>query len=337
MYSRVIVKDFGPFEHADLELKPLTIIVGRNSIGKSMLSYLTWALMVSIPDFEKLGEIVEKRGVIELANRVLNNIKVGLNPKDDFINLVKKHIEALPEAIVSNLKNVLQRTFTRSLGELIREGASKAIVRVEGPHAILEVVLKDNNVEVSNYKPYLKFLVELKVNVPRPGFLRAVVGKKVHEKTLTSIHDLASVIIDLLIDYSFKAFKPFFTAPVIPEEIAALLPDSRAGISRTLLKPYTSPTLIRSIPYSDERFIDLYYRLAEGMYKGSIDLDVVKPLIEELGCSLETVFEGGVYAIYVKTWAGKRQPFPQAPSGVREVVIVALALASKEPPLCCGY
>jgi len=40
----VTVEDFGPFEHAEIKLKPLTIFIGRNSVGKSMLMRLLWAL-----------------------------------------------------------------------------------------------------------------------------------------------------------------------------------------------------------------------------------------------------------------------------------------------------
>jgi len=40
----VAVRNFGPFEHVEVELKPLTIIVGKNNVGKSTLAYLIWAL-----------------------------------------------------------------------------------------------------------------------------------------------------------------------------------------------------------------------------------------------------------------------------------------------------
>jgi predicted ATPase len=40
----VTVENFGPFEHAEIKLKPLTIFIGRNSVGKSLLMRLLWAL-----------------------------------------------------------------------------------------------------------------------------------------------------------------------------------------------------------------------------------------------------------------------------------------------------
>ena len=65
----VAVRDFGPFEQASLELKPLTVIVGRNSVGKSMLAYLVWALAISMADFSRLGELAGKRE-LALAEKV---------------------------------------------------------------------------------------------------------------------------------------------------------------------------------------------------------------------------------------------------------------------------
>lgn len=128
--------------------------------------------------------------------------------------------------------------------------------------------------------------------------------------------------------YMVRAFGPFFTAP----ELVPLLPDSRAGILRVLLKPYISPAVAKTIPYTDEQFVGLYYRLAECVERGLVRLDWIRPLLEELGCTLDVVFEKGVYTLYIRTWSGKRLPISQAPSGIRESLVVALALASEEGP-----
>ncbi len=328
VYPRIIVRDFGPFEQADLELKPITLLIGRNSVGKSMLSYLAWTLTSLVPDFEKLGEILTRNDVDEIAKEILGEIKKGLNPKEKIKKLVKMHIEALPEAIASGLKDILQRTFMVRVRELIREGASKAIIRVMGPYAALELTLEGDDIKITYHRPYLEFIEKLKLSVPRPSTLKIVhADGHEYEETLTSVSDLASTMVSVLASYTVTVFYPFFASP-----LTALLPDSRAGISRTLLKPYTRPALAKGISYVDEQFIDLYFRLAEYVDEGLVDLDMVKPLLRELGCTLEVVFEKGVYTVYVRTWTGKRLPLPQAPSGIRESLTVALALASKKDP-----
>ena len=40
--ARLSISHIGPFEHADLELRSLTILIGRNSTGKSLLLNLIW-------------------------------------------------------------------------------------------------------------------------------------------------------------------------------------------------------------------------------------------------------------------------------------------------------
>jgi len=41
----ISVENFGPFERAEIKLRPLTIFIGRNSVGKSVLMRLLWALL----------------------------------------------------------------------------------------------------------------------------------------------------------------------------------------------------------------------------------------------------------------------------------------------------
>jgi predicted ATPase len=38
--TRIYVKDFGPVAEADIELKPLTVLMGPNNIGKTYISTL---------------------------------------------------------------------------------------------------------------------------------------------------------------------------------------------------------------------------------------------------------------------------------------------------------
>ena len=191
------------------------------------------------------------------------------------------------------------------------------------------MVLEGDDVKVSYYRPYLEFVNEFEVSVPRPGGLKITYSAgREYQGSLTSFSDLVSAVLDAIVDYIISAFGPFFAT----EEITALFPDSRAGISRVLIKPYTSPRLVRGISYADEQFVSLYYRLAEYVDEGLVDLDRINSLLEELGCTLEVVFEKGAYTVYINTWAGKRLPLSQAPSGIRESLAVALALASKKSP-----
>jgi hypothetical protein len=41
---RLKVEGFGPISYADVEMKPLTVLIGRNNAGKSMLAQLAFTL-----------------------------------------------------------------------------------------------------------------------------------------------------------------------------------------------------------------------------------------------------------------------------------------------------
>ena len=324
---RITIENIGPFEQASLEIKPLTIIIGKNSVGKSILAYLTWVLIAATPDFDKLAEITTEHGAAELADEILERIKHGENPESEFKRLIEIYIEALPTAIAPSIKNAIEKTFMTKHWELIHEGTDRATITIEGPKATLEITLDRNDVKATYRKSYTEFTNELTINVPEPKRLAITHnGEIVFSKYVMSTYDMVEALAVTLVNYVMRAFGPFFGIE------AALLPDSRAGISRTLLKPYLTPTLAEGVSNVDRQFIGLYYRLAEYMDKGLIDLDLAKPLLEELGLTPEVTLEGGTYTIHARMWTGKRLHIFQTPSGIRESLTVALALASREEP-----
>ncbi|WP_069807911.1 AAA family ATPase [Vulcanisaeta thermophila] len=330
--AKVTLRNIGPFEQAELTIKPLTILIGKNSVGKSLLTYLIWSLMFT-PDLDKLlDEVTTKPEVHELAKAILDKIKSGKQP-EELRELIKQYIETLPEAVASQVEKTLQAVFMTKPWELIRKGESEASILIEGSGAAMEISLSREGVKARYIKQYTEFIEKLKTEVPKPGQLRVLYEKIIEEGNVTNMGDLVSIIIKLLAHYICIVFNPFFIVPPICSEFfAALFPDSRAGISRVLLKPYIFPTIVKGIPYPDEQFVKVYYKLTEDASKRPRNLDIIKPLLRELGCDLNITLEGGVYTIYLKMWNGKRLHFSQAPSGIREVLTTALALANHEEP-----
>lgn len=330
-HPRIVVENFGPFEQAALELRPLTILTGRNSTGKSVLAYLAWTLASLVPDVEKLGEVASERGVDELAVGAVDEVKRGLTPEEKVKRIIEMHIDAVPEAVASSLRDALEKTFNAKVGDLVFNGASQARIKVEGPRSALEFALEDGSVKVLSHEPYRLFVDRLSVRVPRPGVLviRGEGGEPLlhFEGVIGGLSDLARAVINVVVQYIIEAFYVFFV-----DGVAGLLPDSRAGIARTLLKPYIRPEVARQSSHADEEFINLYFRLAEKVAGNQVDLKMVEPLLDELGCKLDLAFEGGVYTIYTVMWTGRRLPLARAPSGVRESLAVALALASRGEP-----
>jgi len=53
----VRLKNFGPFDDVDIDLRPLTVFIGKNSVGKSLLLSLLWALLSTRPEIPSDEEI----------------------------------------------------------------------------------------------------------------------------------------------------------------------------------------------------------------------------------------------------------------------------------------
>lgn len=99
-HLRIALRNYGPFREGELEVKPLTIIIGTNSSGKSMLAYLLWSLYIAMPDFSVLADKLPGR-VSEVAERILGRCKRGEGVSEDFRELLELHVEALLGALNS--------------------------------------------------------------------------------------------------------------------------------------------------------------------------------------------------------------------------------------------
>jgi hypothetical protein len=340
----VTVENFGPFEHAEIKLKPLTIFIGRNSVGKSMLMRLLWAL-ASTPvalsahllfpprEFDKrLGEV---------RSRIIDNVAKGLEPsRDDMHTLIKLYMETFQEALVGSLGGRIQGVFGSSLEELIRVGAETSRISISGPCGPTTIVIKGNDVRLENFNLCLDDLLgKMVVEVPTPGIL----GLK-HEnisvaRSVRTSYDLVSLISEFMVRYFGTLYtKGFYLGSGWPDGV--FLPDSRAGVVRLTIPPSPMPyprltSLFGPHLTLDEEFVNAMLRIAQVFGESGLveALELAKDFLEELGCELELKPVGGVYAVYVKAWRGTELPLPLAPSGGRESIATVLALTLSEPSM----
>jgi len=335
---RLVVKDFGPFGEAEVELKPLTVFIGKNSVGKSMLAYLIWALTLAIPRPTGLEKAIVEAGGNKALEAVIEKAKRGDDFKEELMELTNIAIYVLPKALAPSIEEALKKVFTFDLDELIREGANHATITLKGERTSIETTISGKRVDVSIKGPSIdKFTSEIKtsrreitISYDKSRFtISAPITSRF--SIIELLYTFVSIYIMLTLGGPFRQLIPLpLPVGLFPflELFSALLPDSRAGISRTLLRPY----IPIAVTYPDKQYVELYYTLAEWVAKGSVDLVAVEPLLSEMGCSVEPVIEEGVYTIHIKTWSGKRLRLPQAPSGIREVLTVALALSSRGSP-----
>jgi len=184
-------------------------------------------------------------------------------------------------------------------------------------------VVTEKRVEVFHVL-YAQFLEGLRYETLKPGVLRVPCEEKI--QPVSTAYDVAKVIACIIAAYLRAAF-----GPLLFSASAAAFPDGRAGLSRALLRLSLPVTMSKEVSRVDEQYAGLFYRLAEYAYRGRVDMKLVEPLLAELGASIELVQEGGLYTVHIRTWTGRR--LQQAPSGLRESIAAALALASEADPL----
>jgi hypothetical protein len=323
---KLYLNNFGPFEEAEVELKPLTVFIGRNSTGKSMLSYLLWALSSAepLPDRVEAGW----EPVVEIAEKVVRRVKEGRIESEDLEELVRAYVKVLVDAVKHGLEERFRYAFGVELRELVRIGGDKAVIEVHGSCAKIRLSLEDE-VKIEEFDLCIEgMLRKVDVRVLRGGYVHVGYGSYLKKHKVYSIADVAGLVVELLSHHTAVEFS--WLALVTPY-LTCMLPDSRAGITRTLLKPYISPTLLSGVLGVDSEYVSTYFRLAEWLSRNPGVVDLIKPLLEELGVTVDVRFESGVYNIYVKSWSNKVMPIAMAPSGVREAITVALALLMVEP------
>jgi hypothetical protein len=337
----VTVENFGPFEHAEIKLKPLTIFIGRNSVGKSMLMRLLWALAstpvaLSAHILFSPEELDKRLG--EVRGRIIDNVVKGLRPStDDVHTLIKLYIKVFQEALVLSLGGRIQGVFGSSLGELIRVGAETLRISVSGPCGPTTIVIKGNGVRLENFNLCLDDLLgRMVVEVPTSGILGLKYEGVSVARSVRTSYDLVSLISEFMVRYFGTLYtKGFYIGSGWPNGV--FLPDSRAGVVRLTIPPSPMPyprlTSLFGPPLTlDEEFVNATLTIAQ-VFGGSglKALELSRDFLEELGCELEFKPIGGVYAVYVRTWSGKELPLPLAPSGVRESIATVLALTFPGP------
>ena len=340
----VTVENFGPFEHAEIKLKPLTIFIGRNSVGKSMLMRLLWALAstpvaLSAHLLFPPGGFDKRLG--EVRSRIVDNVAKGLEPsRDDVHTLIKLYIEVFQETLVLSLGGRIQGVFGSSLEELIRVGAETSRISISGPCGPTTIVIKGNDVRLENFNLCLDDLLDrMVIEVPTPGILGLKYEGISVARSVRTSYDLVSLISEFIVRYFGALYtKGFYLGSGWPDGV--LLPDSRAGVVRLTIPPSPMPyprltSLFGPHLTLDEEFVNATLRIAQVFGESRLveALELAEDFLEELGCELELKPISGVYAVYVKAWSGKELPLPLAPSGVRESIATVLALTLIEPPM----
>jgi len=326
------VRNFGPFEFVEFEVFPLTVFVGRNSVGKSFLLYLLWTLEVTAPDPWLWISRARELGIYDLSRRAYEKVLRYVSPVDEVYGIAKILIEAFPHAYARALAQGLRACFGSDLHLLVKRGSHKAVIEVTSEFATLDITIEDGSVYAEWRRLDVYSLLERMLEVSihgGPTLVLKVNGStyktyvRDHSDIVAKVHEsvYASILVRLL--------------GFVPGLSVSLLVDGRAGLLRIL--PYRTWLLgphVRELMYTDLHFMDTLSSLSIKYASGAVELEnpIVRDLFKELGAEPVLRTEIGVPRIYIRTWTGIELPLERAPSGIREVVPVLLALLDRELP-----
>lgn len=212
------VKNFGPISYSNLDLKPLTIFVGKNNMGKSYIAVLTYFIISYFKKFllEKIEKI--ERGVSRKFKRVIWDIP-------DIFTSVRELRELIVESKSPNLIELLDRSdFLEDQKKIVRKKYEKffettvpiEMFNVEGDQKdffLRETIIKDiqNAIisliyDVEMNRNFIKEEIErlwsinLKDFLPRSGYKLEVIVE-LNKIRLKLIYD--QKIDDLKLDLQF--------------------------------------------------------------------------------------------------------------------------------------
>jgi predicted ATPase len=349
----VAVENFGPFERAEIKLKPLTIFIGRNSVGKSILMRLLWALLAErIPIavltsklsylFSFLLTALKRSEYIntleKVRKKIINDIEKGLRPSEENIRtVIRLYMEPFWEHLEEEIKNRIKSIYGLEPQELIKVGRDVARIRMFGPWRPITVIVRKDGIKLEELGIRVdELLNNLTIEFLEQRILSLKYQELKVERPIQSLEDLDNLILEFinkLFGFSIDDLLILF----FEQANMIFLPDSRAGVIRLAFK--TRPTV--SLPFApfliediaDKEFIETILRFSEKIKDISELPDSAKKFLEELGCR-NFIFKsnGETRSIYVKTWTGKELPLHLAPSGIRESLALILAFVAPKTP-----
>jgi predicted ATPase len=365
----VRLKNFGPFDDVDIELRPLTIFIGKNSVGKSLLLSLLWALVSTRPEIPsdeeirmKWNKLYEKAESISL--KITKVIKPVVSDSDILIEEVSKLIKSMAtdvrdftrtsrdlfkRAIEAGLEKRLRQVFGVSLRELVKAGETSAQIDIKGTCGNLHISLTDSVavdqldlcIDNATEDEFLSIIKPLVIYIVFSIYTREELEKQftAYDYIIATMMFLTRKIIDeygvlspaISGKFGSVDMKYLIDMSIRGPIYEVFLPGSRACIVHALPRPETFTAGPRDrMSVSDREFIDVYARLIDEYRRSRKLTESANLLLRDMGIELDIATQWGKPVVYVKTWSGKRLELAHAPSGIREIIMVIFALSSED-------
>ncbi|WP_054855351.1 AAA family ATPase [Vulcanisaeta sp. JCM 16161] len=315
--AELYVKDFSVFEEAKLTLKPLTILIGGNSVGKSHLLYLTWLLMRLEPNVPALVEVNEN------LRNMIKGIKEAASKDKIIIDIIKEIVQGYSYFLTESFK----KTFGTGPARLSKD--KQLSVSVQGYSGCKIEFKLSGNEFATNYVECEDLFnnIEIKIN---EDFEFPVIRLTECGTIINRFIDIDNVVFNYFVlntitkDAVSSCFKPW----LLGDDDVDFFIDGRAGLIRSIMKPQIK---VEGLLEPDEVFRLKYFKAIEKAYEGIKGIDLIRDFLEELGVKdIRVEFERGLYVPYIVTWNGASIPLDISPSGVRESLLPLLSLINEK-------
>jgi len=251
------VENFGPISHADIEIKPLTVLIGKNNAGKSMLAQLIFTLMT-------LTEGYIPRRLLTPMFRYMRTKGIFIIPLifqvDDFRKRIKEAKEmtqfSYVKAVIDTIIDYLTESLNRTLGGLLERNFAvelKSLVNLYSHYTKVEcayskysivefTITKDGNLSA---KFDIKMMEELINNILKDEKINKLINRVLRSK---GKRDFASITpIEKIVEFIFPE-RPLLSTLYIPAGRAGLLEGYEAVSSALIALAPTAPLRGISVP-----------------------------------------------------------------------------------------
>ncbi|MEM1896612.1 MAG: AAA family ATPase [Ignisphaera sp.] len=343
------IKNYALFDDLDLELRPLTIFIGRNITGKSSLLNLMWMVLSLEPDLEKFREIMTDLGYTRIVDNIIEKAKRGMDIEKEFRELVKLALKVLPKALESNFNKRFRDPFKRYLEVFSRDRdisieigggvpeESKHILRISydrvaeifrigyiEPHVILEVG------DRIGAKVVREIVTRSFIGVQRNyvyGFSLDV--QTIEEAAIVEHKDVEKILTNTIRAITTRIMSPWLSG----EDKTIYCISDRTWLIKISTRSWSRAEEYM-FTYLERAFIKSYSHLIDLLYNNMIDLDVFRDVLAKIGVDEVSVKSSKEYrSLYIRLWNGLELPIEETPSSIRGIIPTLLALASKATPV----
>jgi predicted ATPase len=310
------VENFGPISHADIEIKPLMVLIGKNNAGKSMLAQLIFTLMTLTEGYRSRRFLMLMPRYMRIRDIIVFPLfRSPLSFRIDFSKRIREAKEVTPHSYVKTMIDVMIDHSTQTLNNTLRDLLErnfavelKSLVnlysnytRVEcaySKYLIIEFIITKEGDLSSKFNIKMEELVD---NILKDEEINKLVNRILHSRKGRDFTSVSTIAIERIVELIF----PKIVELIFPLLSTLYIPAGRAG----LLEGYeaVSSALIALAPTAPLRGISMppIPGMASEFYSVLLELTGKKGPFEKMSDLFKEMIEGDIVFEELKLPKGK--------------------------------